>query len=615
MLLCDLIFPQNIPPLTYIVPEQFHNIVKIGQTVVAPLRGKPKKALLWRIYDAEPIRELSEILSIENQIPPLKDPLLNLIQWTAEYYLCNEGQVLRFAQFELFGQPTQRAREPKLKPTVHFALPVLEPIELASKGVTFLRTSSFKEEMAIACRLLWETFYKKGLSAIVLCPERHETEELYALVTEVLPKEQICLYHGMLTRTQRAKAIESILHGQKRVIIGTKSSIFLPLHNLGLIIVLKEHSRQYKQDEVPKLNARDIAIKRASLEGIPVLLTGATPSAETLLNILSKKYKIQNTNYSQHLPFVKILKKGKRLISNSIMSEIKKTVETLGTVMIIEHRLGYGLLQCRECSHIPACPHCNRAMTYHKDVPEGPLLSCHFCTYFIKAPESCPLCKGYSLEPISHGIERVYEELKGIFQNVQIIKEEIIHLKPSTVYLGTLRSYSIYSDSCILIVILNPDLFINLPELKPAERFFQELYYIASQLPKGSTILMQSIQPKEPFYQFLKKWDYFRFIKKEIALRKSLLLPPFRKLISITLHLKTEKHISNAMNVTQTYLGPFSLKGPLVLGSPLKGYKKMLKYMIHCNDKRALKEKLYSLERELSSFNTILRVDVDPYEP
>ncbi|RME63057.1 MAG: hypothetical protein D6778_10165, partial [Nitrospirae bacterium] len=387
MLLCDVVFPQNIPPLTYRVPEELTKSVKVGQTVIAPLRGKPKRALLWQIYEAEPLRQIDEIISIDEDIPPMERHLLRLLNWACQYYLCSEGQVLRAAQFEHYWRKPKRSKPPEIKLSCPEALPLPGTLTIPQKGVIFYRSGSFQEEMAIASKLIFQVMLQKG-AVLVLCPERHEAEELYVLLKEALPQEALALYHGMLTDAQKSTVIKNLLSGRTKVLVGTKSAVFLPLMDLALIIVLREHSRQYKQQEIPKLNARDIAVKRGQLQSIPVVLTSATPSTETFLNVMLKKYALKEGRGPKfHIP-VSIVKKGRAHLSPTLTFEIKNSLRQRASVIVLEQKLGYGILHCRECDHTITCPRCKRAFTFHKK--KGASLMCHFCATEEQAPQSCP---------------------------------------------------------------------------------------------------------------------------------------------------------------------------------------------------------------------------------
>ncbi len=616
MLLCDLVFAQNIPPLTYRVPESLRHCLKTGMIVEAPLRGRPKKALLWRLYEAEPLRDLKEISTIVEGVPPISETLMELLRWTADYYLCNEGQVLRVGQFEHYWHTHKRARSPKIKFSGPLWVGLCKEVYPADTGVSLFRTGSFRQEIGLVSRILYRVLTEEpGRTVFVLCPERHEAEEVYGHLRGILPDEQLGLYHGMLTDAQKSKVIQTLQQGNLSILVGTKSAVLLPVARLKMIIVMKEHSRQYKQEEVPKLNARDIAVKRGQIEAVPVVLTSVTPSAETSLNVLLKKYHYQDAGAGLDMPEVRVTTRTGPPVSTTVIRTTREFIKASGSVLAVVHRLGYGILQCRDCEHILRCQGCSRAMTYHRDPAQGASVVCHFCASKAKAPEACPVCGGFGLEPVGYGLQRAEEELRRHFPAVHVLKEDTPVLEPGQVYLGTLKSYSLQAETRVLLLVLNPDLFINMPELRPAERLFQDLLYLSAQLPPGSRVLVQTSQPTESFYKALRRWDYIGFIRTELDFRRSMGLPPFCRVISIMAHLRSEDSIEEVSKVLQQCLEGFSLQGPLITSSPYRGYTRMLKYILQETDRAQLKDRLTALEKQLASFRTLLRVDVDPYEP
>ncbi len=348
------------------------------------------------------------------------------------------------------------------------------------------------------------------------------------------------------------------------------------------------------------------------MEGIPCVLTSATPSTETFLNVLIKKYAFwEGTKATTPVP-VQLVKKTRNYLSRTITYEIREFLRQNGTVLVLEPKHGYGLLHCSECDHILRCPHCDRPLTFHKK--DKPLLLCHFCAFMQSVPETCPFCKGFSLEVIGHGIERTEQALRGLFQGLQLIETETPCLEPGILYIGPLRSYRITTQVKTLLVMLNTDMFLNIPEFRPAERLFQEVFYLATQLPSGSRVVLQSARPSEAFYRFLRRWDYMGFLKTELHLRKSMKLPPFKRLIHLTVHLRSEARAEDVKGLLMTYLNDLNPQGPILAGSALKGYRTILRYVLQGRTRTRLRQRLQVLERELSRFRALLRVDVDPYE-
>ncbi len=625
MFLCDIVFPQNLPFLTYRIPEHLVPLISPGIIVKAPLRGKSKIGLVIRCYEDE--REnLKEIIEPCREYPEFPAALITLLEWTTNYYFSNEGTVLKsmhFRDFLYFPKKRAMPLSPEIKPV---SLASEEPLSFKSlehiidvfkKGVyqTFLlKPENIHMKKPLLRYLITHISAKRrtsttGEGIIVLSPEVKDAERTFSFLSDI-EGLRVCLFHGNLNRSIKASLLREIARGEYDIVVGTRGAIFSPFKKTQLIIVLDEHSHTYKQEESPRYNARDVAVMRGYLEKTPVVLVSQTPSAESYYNCQRGKYILVEFRRTEKKR-IWILKRAKEIVpflTEDIYREVKKALNENEKVMLIHHRLGYSMLMCEECEFLFTCSACEKPFILHKN--RG--LVCHNCGRTEQVPSSCKRCGGFMLKPYGAGIELLYETLKQKFGvNVKIIDETDANLRAGIV-LGTIKKLNKEDLRFKIIALLNPDLFLNLPEFRSLERLVQEVFYMKDLLSEGGKLILLTSVPWHPIFKFLKNLDYRSFIIEELKLRRLNNLPPFTRLTNVYIHLRGEETDVQELHKLKQLLKGLEIIGPTIITSTLKGYRSCIKLTLKEPDRNKLTEAIRNIKRMASSMKGALRIDVDP---
>lgn len=408
---------------------------------------------------------------------------------------------------------------------------------------------------------------QKNLSSLIIVPEIALTPQLvdrfYARFGPI-----IAVLHSGLEKRNRWDSWLALLKGEKKIAIGARSAVFAPLKDLGVIIVDEEHDASYKQADGFRYNARDIAIARAKLEKIPIILGSATPSLETFNNSLTKKYLFipLSSKYSTsgslekkiiNLNNYKPWEMASKNISPVLKDKISECLEKKEQVFILYNRRGFSVfVQCETCGFVVNCPRCSISMAYHKS--SGSLI-CHLCGTTKTIPVVCPDCKKKTAAVVESrfaqrgaGTERVFDEIKQLFPNAKVGRldrdsvntekdyNEVfdkIRSGETDILVGTqmiAKGHDI--GNVTLVGIIDCDVGIHFPDFRAGERAFQLLTQVAGRAGRGDkpgTVIFQTRMPNHISIQTASREDYFEFAKSELRDRKSLNYPPFVRLLRI----------------------------------------------------------------------------------
>ncbi len=325
----DILFPVNLGPLTYRCPGELSEIAEPGMIVSAPLKNRTAKGIVMGRSPKILSGEVKDILKVHGDAPVLSSKMINLLNWMSEYYLAEQGIVLKnMLPKEAFTKIKQR--KTKTKHITEHPLPIvsiddkavsalLDSIKKNTYRTFLLHAPSSAYEYSFLIKILTE---KKN--AILLFPELSLINNLYPLLHERLG-ERVCLLHSGLTRGKRSEAIERIVSGISDIILGTRSAVFAPLKQVLFIAVLHEHSGSYKQEEAPRYHGRDVAVMRGYLEGATVLLSSICPSIESLYNCRKGKYTLLKSEVDIIRPKVRVIDMRHEKLFKSYLS--KKVVD------------------------------------------------------------------------------------------------------------------------------------------------------------------------------------------------------------------------------------------------------------------------------------------------
>lgn len=422
-------------------------------------------------------------------------------------------------------------------------------------------TGSGKTEIYI--HLIAETLARGG-DVLLLVPEIALTAQLIERMEHIFGS-RVTPYHSKLTahrRTETYLRLNSSAGGE--FVVGVRSSVFLPLNNLQLIIVDEEHDASYKQAEpAPRYNARDCAVIMARLFGGRTVLGSATPALETWLNAESGKYgKAElNERYGGAMPpqivvsdTLRAVKRGERHahFNKLLLDRIDEVLTRGEQVMLFQNRRGFSpYVECRECGWTARCPDCNVTLTFHKNTNK---LICHYCGHAEALPAKCPSCKVTDVVPMGFGTEKVEEEIAKVFPKARIVRLDRDSMTSERAFNAIVtgfarRDFDIMVgtqmitkgfdfDGVALVGILNADNLVNNPDFRAAERAFQLMLQVAGRAGRRSDegeVIIQTSEPLHPVIRQVAAGDYAAMARVQLAEREAFFYPPYARLVSLTL--------------------------------------------------------------------------------
>jgi primosomal protein N' (replication factor Y) len=487
----------------------------------------------------------------------------------------------------------------------------------------------------------------RGKTAIVLVPEIALTLWVGRLVRARFG-DSVAVLHSGLPDIERAREWWRARRGEARVVVGTRSAVFAPLENLGLLIVDEEQESAYKQEETPRYNGRDTAVYRARLENAAVLLGSATPSLETYHNARAGKYKLlQLTSRVENRPLAEVRivdlredflrRHGVAPISEALRAAIALRLEEKTQAMVLINRRGYSWsMLCRSCGAMVECENCSIALTYHKNRQH---LECHYCGYTARPPKECPKCQAEYMYFVGDGAERVDEYLRQQFPVARIgrLDRDTVRTKREfqqvlgafakgemDVLVGTQMVAKGHDFKRVTLVgVVAADLALSRPDFRAAERTFQLLTQVAGRAGRGQLsgeVLVETYYPEHYAIQFAAQQDYVSFYEKEAHFRRLLHYPPFTALATV---LVRDRKVENAVRWSRALaacLAPFEKQGVKILGpaaAPLARLRRdyRFQFVLKSPHRSALGKALaaaidYCAKKEIPETAAI--VDVDP---
>jgi len=506
-------------------------------------------------------------------------------------------------------------------------------------------TGSGKTEVYIrAMRVAMEL----GRSALMLVPEIALTP-VFSRRLRMHFGDKVAIFHSSLSRGERFDEWTRVRNGEARIVIGTRSAVFAPTRNLGLVIIDEEHESTYRQQDSPHYNARDTAIVRAQKESAVVILGSATPSLETFHNASTGKYrylKLADRIGQRPMALAQIIDmrsvfsrhQKPKVFSEELLKSIQKTHEKGEQSIILLNRRGYSsFVLCRSCGESIQCPNCDVTLTYHRSEA---VIVCHYCDHREAAPQKCPNCEGKYIYYVGEGTEQIEVMLGKLFPTMRIARVD----RDTTSRRGTFEKSLIdFSEGRIdmlvgtqilakghdfpnvtLVGVVSVDAGLALPDFRAAERTFQLLTQVAGRAGRGDrpgTVLIQTYHPYHYALRHASAQDYAGFYQEEIRHRKNHTYPPFVALASLLVHgadllrVKSEavelrKELDRANTERHArILGP--AQAPL---ARLKGeYRVQL--LIKCRNRHQLRKLIDDALKALNERKVNLRsinVEIDP---
>jgi len=569
-------------PLDYLIPTELKLVV--GDLVVVPFRNKELTGIVWQI-DLESLTCPTEAKSIKYKFVKCKVPLelrfnqemISLMTWVSNYYFSNLGCVAKLALPVDIAEKPIKIKHQELKKD--FTLPTLETEQ---KTALSLLRSSHKSSIIkgvtgsgkteIYFHLLAD-YLQNGKQILIMLPEIALSEHIISRFIDRFGFNPV-IWNSSVTKAQKKMILRGVLNNDVKVVIGARSSLFLPYNNLGLIIIDEEHDSSYKQDDGILYNARDVAILRGSISNVKVVLCSATPSIETMYNVNQGKYQLielSNRYHKATLPNVQIVDMRKEKLSKNsylsatLISSIHKNLLNKEQVLLFLNRRGYSpLVLCKLCGYRFNCKFCSSWLVLHKFTKK---LECHHCGYQSKIHTSCPSCLDEdSLTLCGPGIEKIEEEAKFLFPNSKIsiiskdyaqkpekIRELLYKMEHSEVdiLIGTqMITKGYHFPNLTLVCVVDADLGSVGGDLHSNEKNYQLLHQVggrAGREDKKGLVLMQTYYPDNVIFNYIQNGGD-QFLQYELEIRRSMNMPPFTKMVSITLSGTNEHKILEIAN-------------------------------------------------------------------
>jgi len=511
-------------------------------------------------------------------------------------------------------------------------------------GLLYGVTGSGKTEVYLGAV---EAALARNKTALILVPEIALTLWVGRLCRARLGPG-VAVLHSALGEVERAREWWRVRRGEARVVVGTRSAVFAPLENLGLVVVDEEQEASYKQEETPRYHGRDVAIVRAKLEGAVALLGSATPSLESFQNARSGKYQLlQLDSRVENRPLAPVeivdLREDFKATHKAGALSAKLT-EAIGVrlaegtqSLILINRRGYSwFVICRACGAGIQCENCSISLTYHK---QRDRLECHYCGFTRRVPKTCPKCDSEHVYFFGAGAEQLEEKLREKFAGAKVARLDRDAVRTKRAYQQVLGEFASGKIDILvgtqmvakghdfqrvtLVGVVSADSQLSLPDFRAAERTFQLLTQVAGRAGRGALpgeVLVETYYPEHYAIQLAARQDYLAFFERELQFRRMLHYPPFTALASI---LVRDTKIENAIRWSRqlsAFLAPQESRGVKVLGpaaAPLARLKKeyrfqfLLKAPKRAQLTRVLADLLAFSERKEIPQKAVL-VDVDP---
>jgi primosomal protein N' (replication factor Y) len=570
----------------YRIPQDLKDRISLGSRVTITFRSKVTTGCVVGFLAESDVKSLKDIVQITDKKPLLTPQVIRLTKWMSNYYLCSWERILNYtipktrkAWLKKFDITAISVQHPLRPPEVDKALdkemifsaeevkekPSLKEIENMIDDKKFkavlLRGNDFDSRMKIYLSCI-RKILKEGKQVIVLVPSESYLSELAGLLEKEF-KDNVAVFDEKIDQRAKYQKWIKIRNSEVNIALGMRSSIFVPFDRLGLIILEREHSGLYKEERSPRYHAREVAIKRAELEGIPLFLSSDTPSIESYWHV-RKKYFLEvelNTGEERENLLKKTIidmtreKSKKKIISYTLQQAISRSLKNQRQVVLFLNKRGFSsFMICSQCGHIPKCSDCNTSLSYHLDIQKRTQLICHNCGKKAKVMDVCAQCGSKEIRPLGMGTQKLESEIKKMFIRAEISRLDRDSLIKDDDYRQILEEFNQGNTDILigtqmvlkgvafnhvdLIGIISADTLLNLPDYRSGEKTFQLLNEVISSFREISfpkEVIIQTFNPTDHCIVALKDQDDNYFYQKEIELRKELDYPPFTHIIKIVI--------------------------------------------------------------------------------
>jgi len=660
----------------YSIPEGLKQNVKIGLQVLVPFGKSKSVGYVVGFVETSDVKGIKEILEVLSPYPLFSEASVELAKWMANYYNCYIMTALKVVMPPATTKIEKRAlkvklRKPLYKETLNpkseflnksqiinpkrFQFELTPEQETAlgsikndidsgkfSVSLLFGITGSGKTEVYIRAA---DHVIGSGGSAIILVPEVGLTPQIIERASEHFG-DKLSVYYSDMQDKERERVWTEVSEGQNRVVLGTRSALFLPVKDLKLIVIDEEYENTYKSDQSPRYHAREVAMHMAKQAKAPVVLGSATPSIETYYHAKCGEFKLLELPKridNKPLPPVTVVDmrdeikaKNYNVLSRKLRKEIKSAYQRKEQAILFINRRGYfSFVMCRACGHTIECPKCSISLIYYMNDKK---LRCNHCGYSSEAPIICPKCQSSQIKYFGGGTQRIEQEVAGIIPQARILRLDRDTVRKKGSYEAIIRSFISGSadvligtqmvtkgldiGSVTLVGVVAADIGLNIPDFRAAEHTFQLITQVAGRAGRhnlAGQVVVQTYNPENYAIKFASDHNYDGFYDEEIENRKELGYPPFGDLINIIISGEKAK---NAENVSQDIVkfinkrigGDGQALGPVV--APIAKLKGNYRYeiLVKGKDLGMLRKAVVDSAGSIVKLGGVkIIVDVDPY--
>ena len=538
---------------------------------------------------------------------------------------------------------------PQLTPAQSAVLADLFPrLDSGGFGVVLLHGVTGSGKTEIYLHLIAHCL-ERGRSSLMLVPEIALTPAMQSLFFSRFGDE-VALLHSGLTERERDDAWWRVRRGEAKVVLGTRSAVFAPVTNLGVVIVDEEHDSSYKQDETPRYHGRDVAVVRAQYAGALALLGSATPSLESYWNAREGKYhlaKLEERIGGRKLAAVEVVDMRQEFrethtqipLSRKLKEEIESQLQASAQIMLLLNRRGYSwFLMCRSCGQTVRCVNCSVSLTYHRREHR---LSCHYCGYSTAVPSLCPACGSEYLHYVGEGTEKIEHKFAELFPGARVARLDRDVARRRGEFLRVLEDFRRGKIDILvgtqllakghdfpgvtLVGVVSADIGLGLPDFRAAERTFQLVTQVAGRAGRGDApgrVLVQTFYPEHYAIRLAADQNYSGFFSKEMGFRRMMHYPPITALANIVAqHEKLERAAQVAKEIGDFFtkvegqfpgikiLGP----GPAPLAKVERRYR--IQFLLKANSRAnlhaLLKQLVFHCTQSVIQPREVM-IDVDP---
>ena len=686
----DVILPVPLEGMfTYAVPAVLQDRIQVGIRVRVPFgRTKTYLAVVARLHNEEPQGyEVKTVTGVIDNAPVLLPQQLKLWQWMSQYYMCPIGEVMKAAlpaglkkedgqeegkttrrkkpRLEMGGEPhpelIQKLTEPQADALNQLKMQWLKHRVVLLHGVT----GSGKTEIYIH---LIQQAIDRHEQVLYLLPEIALTVQMMDRLRRVFGN-RLGIYHSKYSDAQRQELWQKQLSANPYdIILGVRSSVFLPFRHLGLVIVDEEHETSYKQQEpMPRYHARDVAVMLSMSTPTGLVLLGtATPSMESWFNAMPpspgegsgggpRKYglvELTERYKGMELPDIQVVdvktlihrKEMKGPFSPILLSRIREALEQGEQVILFQNRRGFApMVECRQCGWVPRCQQCDVSLTVHKGggSAQRASLICHYCGAVYSVPAECPCCGSKELQAWGYGTEKIEDEIRDIFPEASVARMDLDTTRSRHAYEDIIRDFSegrtniligtqmvskgLDFDRVSVVGILNADTMLNQPDFRAYEHAFMMMAQVsgrAGRKKKRGLVILQTRQPELPVIRQVVTNDWPAFYDELLQERRDFRYPPYYRLIDIYLKHKDDHVVSTASTTLATQLRQWfgtrllGLDKPAVARVRQQNIRKMVLKLENGIDGRRVREYLRLAEKQLMAdkryASLLIYYDVDP---